>query len=292
MAATRTPAEVSQGMIAEAAAAFARAGVKNCRLDAEAMLAEAARTTRAAVLAGLVAIDASAAKRYAAMVRRRVRREPLAYIFGRKEFYSLEFEVSPAVLVPRPETEAIVSAALQIIGHRLGTRLLDIGTGSGAIALAIAVNASAVRVVATDDSRAALEIAQRNAVRLGVAARVQFRLADCFEAGDDSGPLGRFDLIVANPPYVKDGEIGQLEPEISRYEPRGALAGGDDGLDFYRRIAPGLPFHLERSGTVIFEIGANQSAAVVEIFRRNGATSIRVATDLGGLPRVVIAHFG
>ena len=271
---------------------LARAGIETCRLEAEAMLAEAVGTTRAAVVAGLVPIDAPAREWYMSMVKWRARREPLAYILGRKEFYSLEFEVSPAVLVPRPETEAVVDAALEVAALRPNVRLLDIGTGSGAIALAVAANASQVEGVATDNSSAALRVAEGNAMRLGVAGRVELRLADCFEARDGGDPVGRFDVIVSNPPYVPDSEIDQLEPEISLYEPRCALAGGADGLAFYRRVAAGLNSHLRHDGVAILEIGMNQSAAVGDILRRHGAVKVAVAADLAGLPRVVIAHFG
>jgi release factor glutamine methyltransferase len=284
-------AELTQRLIAEAAAVLAGAGIETSRLEAETMLAEAAGGTRAALVAGLAPIDATARVRYASMVKRRAKREPLAYILGRREFYSLEFEVSPAVLVPRPETEGLVDAALEAVGSRQNVRVLDIGTGSGAIALAVAANASQAEVVATDNSSAALRVAERNMMRLGVAGRVQLRLADCFEARDGGDPFGRFDIVVSNPPYVPDSEFDQLEPEIRLYEPRCALEGGADGLAFYRRMAAGLNSHLRRDGVAILEIGANQSAAVTDILRRNGAVSVIVATDLAGLPRVVIAHF-
>jgi release factor glutamine methyltransferase len=285
-------AETTQRLIDEAAAELARADIETSRLEAEAMLAQAAGTTRAAVVAGLAPIDATVHERYTSMVKRRAKREPLAYILGRKEFYSLELEVSPAVLVPRPETEAVVDAALEIAASRQHVTLLDIGTGSGAIALAVAANANQVEVVATDNSSAALRVAERNAMRLGVAGRVQLCLADCFEARDSGHPLGRFEVIVSNPPYVPDSEIDQLEPEIRLYEPRCALAGGVDGLAFYRRVAAGLNSHLRHGGVAILEIGANQSAAVADILRRHGAVKLTVAADLAGLPRVVIAHFG
>jgi release factor glutamine methyltransferase len=165
----------------------------------------------------------------------------------------------------------------------------DLGTGSGAIALAIAANASAVEITAMDISPEALQIARQNADRLGLAPRVKFRIADCFEPLDEMGPPGRFDLIVSNPPYVRENEVAGLAPEISQYEPRIALAGGYDGLDFYRRIAAGLTNHLEKGGSVIVEIGADQSDAVTAMARHEGANETRIAHDLAGLPRVVIA---
>ena len=275
----------------EAAAKLASAGVEDPRLEAETMLATACHNSRAAVISGLAEISDGARERYLAMIARRMRREPLAYIVGHKEFYSLEFEVTPAVLVPRPETETVVSAALEFIQDRENPCVCDLGTGSGAMALAIAANASAVLLTATDTSAEALAIARRNAVRFSFASRVRFRLADCFEPGDSMGSLGRFDLIVSNPPYISDDEIPSLAPEISRYEPRAALAGGQDGLALYRRLAPALTDHLEKSGAVILEIGANQLTGVGEILRNAGAISIKVIPDLGGHPRVVVAHF-
>jgi release factor glutamine methyltransferase len=281
----------SRQLISEAVAALRAAGIENPGLDAEVMLAAATHNSRAAVVAGLGDLDDSVRACYTAMISRRAHREPLAYILGCKEFYSLEFEVTPAVLIPRPETETVVNAALEFITAHGSVRVLDIGTGSGAIALAIAANALAAQVLATDISVEALAIAQHNAVRLQLGAQVRFRLADCFEPMDDLGQLGRVDLIVSNPPYIEDGEIARLAPEIRRYEPRAALAGGYDGLDFYRRIAPALAAHLDRSGAAIFEIGWRQSTAVAEILRNASAINIKVIADLAGLLRVVVAYF-
>jgi release factor glutamine methyltransferase len=278
-------------LITEGTAQLASAGIENPRLDAEIMLATACHSSRAAVISGLVEIDHFARERYVAMLERRTRREPLAYILGHKEFYSLEFEVAPAVLIPRPETETVVAAALEFLQNCANARVCDVGTGSGAIALAIAANAPAAQLTAMDISAEALVIARRNAARLELASRVRFRLADCFEPLDKMEPLGRFDLIISNPPYISDDQIAGLAPEICRYEPRAALAGGRDGLEFYRRIALALTDHLEKNGAAIVEIGAGQSAAVSEIMRNAGATSTKVVPDLAGLPRLVAAHF-
>jgi release factor glutamine methyltransferase len=278
-------------LIAEAATELASAGIENPRLDAETMLAQACHSSRVAVISGLAEINDLARERYAAMITRRMRREPLAYILGYKEFYSLEFEVTPAVLIPRPETETVVSAALEFIQDRAHARVCDLGTGSGAIALAIAANAPAAQLTATDISAEALAVARRNAARLELASRVRFRFADCFKPIDRIGPLGRFDLIVSNPPYISDDQIAGLAPEICRYEPRAALAGGADGLELYRRVAPALRDHLEKHGSAIMEIGAEQLAAVAEIMRKAGATSIKDVRDLAGVPRVVVARF-
>jgi release factor glutamine methyltransferase len=278
-------------LIAEGATQLASAGIEYPRFDAEIMLAAACHSSRAAVISGLAEINHIARERYAAMIERRTRREPLAYILGHKEFYSLEFEVAPAVLIPRPETETVVSVALEFIQNCANARVCDLGTGSGAIALAIAANAPAARLTATDVSAEALAIARRNAARLELDSRVHFRLADCFEPFDGRGPLGRFDLIVSNPPYICDDHIPDLAPEICGYEPRVALAGGHDGLELYRRIARALTDHLEQNGAAIVEIGSGHSAAVTETMRNAGATRIKVVRDLAGIPRVVVAHF-
>jgi release factor glutamine methyltransferase len=278
-------------LIAQAASTLGGEGIENPLLDAEVMLADVLHCSRAELISGLATIDDAARERYTKMVSRRARREPLAYILGRKEFYSLEFEVTPAVLIPRPETETVVGAALEFTKGHPDARILDIGTGSGTIALTIAANAPSVQLTATDSSAEALAVARHNAARLRLATQVRFRLADCFEPLDSAGELGRFALIVCNPPYIRDGDIAGLAPEIRHYEPRTALAGGADGMDFYRRIARELRVHLEMNGVTIFEIGADLSAGVIEIMREAGATSVGTIPDLAGLPRFVIANF-
>jgi release factor glutamine methyltransferase len=278
-------------LLADAVAQLVSAGVQNPRLDAETMLAAACHCSRAAVICGLARIDDAAHERFAAMVARRKQREPLAYILGHKEFYSLQFDVTPAVLIPRPETETVVSTSLEFVQRHPNLLLCDLGTGSGAAGLAIAANAPGVRVTATDISDAALAVAAHNAARLGLAERVQFRRADCFAPLDKLGPLGRFELIISNPPYIAADEFARLAPEISRYEPRMALAGGHDGLEVYRRMAASLTDHLNQNGAAIVEVGAAQSEAVTEIMRGAGAGSIRMICDLAGLPRIVVARF-
>jgi release factor glutamine methyltransferase len=278
-------------LIARGAAELASAGVEDSRLEAEIILAAACASSRPAVICGLAKIDHSARERFASMIERRRRREPLAYILGHKEFYSLDFEVTPAVLIPRPETEMVVAAALDFISTRPKLSVCDIGTGSGAVALAIAANAPGARLTAADISSQALVIAQRNAVRLELASRIRFRHADCFDPIDNMGALGRFDLIVSNPPYIRTDQVTRLAPEVSRFEPHIALCGGHHGLALYRRLAGRLAEHLAHGGSAIVEIGAEQSEAVTEIMHRAGAISTKVMCDLAGLPRVVVAKF-
>jgi release factor glutamine methyltransferase len=280
------------GIVDAAARTLAQAQVENPRLDAELLIVEAAGATRANLFAGSIELDDETQRRFEALVRRRAAREPLAYIVGHKEFYSLEFEVTPAVLVPRPETEAIVDLALKFAAERRNCRLLDIGTGCGAIALAVASNAPGVRVVATDISTDALAIAHRNAVRLGLESGMRFVHADCWGTLDGGEPLGWFDIVVSNPPYVCDSEIARLEPEIRNFEPRVALDGGPDGLESYRRIVAGLGDHLVDGGVVILEVGQEQADSVAPMLQAAGCVDVSVLNDLSGIPRAVHAIRG
>ena len=265
------------------------AGIDTARLDAEVLLAEAAGISRIEILTGTSVLSAEALNRFESMVARRAAREPLAYIVGRKEFFSLDFEVTPAVLIPRPETEFLVSAALEAIAGKPGARVLDIGTGSGAIAIAIAINAPGAVVTATDISADALAVARRNARRHGVNDRMRCALADVYDTRDGEAPPGIFDLIVSNPPYVGANSVAQLAPEILMHEPRVALSDDGDGLEFYRRIARGARSHLSADAQLMVEAGAGQDRAIVEIFERAGLAPLGVINDLAGIPRVVKA---
>jgi release factor glutamine methyltransferase len=266
------------------------AGVDSPRLDAELLFAFAAGVTREALFATAIVLDDALRDRYAILIGLRASRKPLAYIVGGREFYSLKFEVSPEVLIPRPETELLVAAALEVVASRPAASVLDLGTGSGAIALAIAANAPHVHVTATDVSASALAIAARNATRHALDTRVEFRLADCWEVLDGGDALGHFDLIVANPPYVRNDEIALLAPEIRAFEPRLALAGGPDGLDFYRRITDGVRRHLAPDGTVIVEVGEGQAGDVATFFRARGFDNIALLKDFANIQRVIRVH--
>ena len=222
------------------------------------------------------------------MVARRAAREPLAYIVGRREFYSLELAVRPGVLVPRPETETLVEAALDFLRRRPQAAVLDLATGSGAIAIAIAMHAPGARMVASDVSKVSLEVAAENARRHGCADRIALRTGDCWAALEES--RAPFDLIVSNPPYVSDQELRTLAPEVRDFEPRVALAGGRDGLEFYRRIAGGLPRWLAGGGEVMLEVGAGQAEAVETMMRGAGCAPRSRVRDLAGVERVVRAQ--
>jgi len=253
------------------------------------LMAEAAGVTREAVVTGSIDLSPAILKKFDAMVARREEREPIAYIIGRKEFYSLDFEVTPAVLIPRPETEFVVSAALECIAGKANARVLDIGTGSGAIAVAIAVNAPSAQVTAVDISPDALAVASRNAERHHVQ-RVTFRRADCFGILDGGAALGKFDAIVSNPPYLDDAEITALEPDVRHYEPRVALSGGVGGLRVLRRIASGARAHLEADGELIMEMGAGHAGDVVRIIVHAGLKVVDVINDFAGQMRVARAR--
>jgi release factor glutamine methyltransferase len=275
--------------IDQAARRLADAGVESSRLDAELLLAAAAGVSREAAVTGSIELSPALLNKFESMIARRERREPIAYILGHKEFYSLDFEVTPAVLIPRPETEFVVSAALECIAGKANARVLDIGTGSGAIAIAIAVNAPNVRVVGVDISAEALEVASRNVRRHRVEDRVILRRADCFNMLDGGAALGLFDAIVSNPPYLDDAEIAALEPDVRRYEPRVALGGGVGGLRVLRRIASGASAHLEAGGELIMEMGTGHAGDVVGIIERAGLRVVDVINDLAGHQRVARA---
>jgi len=283
-------ATILKVLLEEASERLRAAGVDSPRLDAELLLAFAAGVTREALFANSIVIDDALRDRYATLIAQRASRMPLAYIVGRREFYSMELEVSPEVLIPRSETEVLVTAALDVVASRPVARVLDLATGSGAIALAIAANAPNARVTATDVSAPALAIAARNAIHHGFDRRVEFRLADCWEVLDDGDALGSFDLIVANPPYVRNDEISSLVPEIRGFEPHLALAGGPDGLDFYRRIIDGAREHLAPDGTVMVEVGEGQAGDVATFFRARGYDNLALLKDFANIQRVVTGH--
>jgi release factor glutamine methyltransferase len=271
---------------------FALAGIDSGMTDARALIGAALRLSRAQLLAQsdrllepreIAAIDALAA--------RRMKREPVSRILGRKEFWSLMLDVTPDVLVPRPDTETLIEAALDYVvrgGLRLEPlRILDIGTGTGALMLALLQELPNARGVATDVSVAALHVARGNAERLKLASRCSFvacNLAD--------GVQGRFDLIVSNPPYIARGAIALLDPEVRDFDPRLALDGGADGLDADRAIAASVPPLLAPGGRLIMELGVGQAPPVTALFEAAKFIVLSVRNDLGGIARALIAKIG
>lgn len=261
---------------------FAGKGIENGRLDAELLLAEILKLNRIGLYLNFdrpVQSDELAAFR--ALIERRARREPIAYILGRCEFWSLTFKVGPEVLIPRGDTETLVEAALKVLPPD-GT-LLDVGVGSGAIALALAHERPDLSVEGIDLSPAALAIAAENAQALGVAARVTLRQGDLFALAGSR----QYDVIVSNPPYIAVGEKATLMPEVRDFEPALALFAGEDGLDCYLALIPAAKELLKGSGTLLVEVGAGQAAAVAELFAVAGYTEIFTHRDLAGIERVV-----
>ncbi len=281
----------------EAAHRLRAAGVsRSPRLDAELLLARALGVTRTTLLREPDReLAGDEAAEYEGLLRRRLAREPVAYILGRRAFRTIDLEVTPDVLIPRPETETLVDVALEALaampiagpdpeGEPLA---LDVGTGSGCVALALAAEDPFVRLVATDIEPGALAVARRNAARLGLARRVEFVLSDLFA---DVGERP-FDLIVSNPPYIPADEYVALEPNVRDHEPRRALYGGEDGLDVYRRLVPGAALLLRPGGTLALEVGSGQADAVAAIVGAAGAYETPGRRDdLSGVSRVVFAR--
>ncbi|MBQ0749523.1 MAG: peptide chain release factor N(5)-glutamine methyltransferase [Roseovarius sp.] len=264
----------------EAARRLEAAGIDGSAGDARALLAEAVGIARDRLTLHLGEdLEPGAAVRFAALIARRAAREPVAKILGRRVFWGREFEVTADVLDPRPETECLIAEALA--GPKPLT-LLDLGTGSGILAVTLLAEWPEVRGVATDLSDAALAVAARNAARAGVAARLDVIRADWF-----AGVTGLFDLIVSNPPYIGVDEMAGLMPEVRDHDPRLALTDEADGLAAYRAIAGGAGAHLRPGGRLMVEIGWRQGAAVADILRAAGFEAVAVLPDLEGRDRVV-----
>ena len=268
---------------------FRQAGIDSGEADARLLMAFALGVDRAELIAnGGRALTLEQAEAIDALAARRLRREPVARIFGHKEFWNLSLQLGPAVLVPRPETETVVEAALDAVARdarpMTQLRILDIGTGSGALLLALLSELPNAVGTATDISAAALDVARANAERSGLAGRCTFIACDIA-----AGVPGPFDLIVSNPPYVVHGEIASLAPEVRDYDPALALDGGADGLDGYRAIAAQARGLLAPGGKLIVELGAGQEAAVRALFTNAGLTAAAVLNDLAGIPRALTA---
>jgi len=261
------------------------AAIESPRLEARLLLAHAMgcriedllRDPRAPVSPG-------AARAFAAMLRRRLDHAPLAHLTGRREFWSLSFAVSPATLIPRPDSEALIEAATEAFPDRGRVRrILDLGTGTGCLLLAALTEFPAATGVGTDRVPAAAALARENARRLGLSARARFLVADWAE------PIAsRFDLVLSNPPYIESAAIPGLMPEVSRHEPVSALDGGADGLAAYRILTTVLRGLLAPGGRVVLELGQGQRQAVEALARTHGLQPLGCRTDLGGVERALI----
>lgn len=263
-------------------------GVESPRLEAQILLSHVMNVPKIELVARSDEEPSAEEKaEFKALVKRRVERWPTAYLVGRKDFYLLSFEVTPAVLIPRPDTETLVEHALRFLKGKHAPRVLDLGTGSGCVAVSLAHQAKAATVTAVDLSPDAAAVAKRNADKHAVADRVSVLTGDLF------APLptgAAFDLIVSNPPYVTPGELAELAPEVRDHEPRLALDGGPDGLAFYRRIAAECGKWLPPGGAVMVEIGWTQEPAVRALFEARPELAVGPSVkDLGGRFRVVSA---
>jgi release factor glutamine methyltransferase len=263
---------------------FREHGIASARLDAEVLLAHVLDMSRLQLyLAFDQPVCADDRATYRELVRRRAKqRVPVAYLTGRREFWSLDFEVTPDVLIPRPETEALLRAALALAP----VRVAEVGVGSGCLVAALARELPGSRIVGVDVSEPALKLARRNLERLGLAQRVELVCGDLL-----SEVAGPFDLILSNPPYIPGEELDGLAPEL-QHEPRVALDGGPDGLEVIRRLAAQAPARLARPGHLALEVGAGQAAEVAELLQLSGADSVELQRDLGGVERVALARFG
>ena len=266
---------------------FASKGLENARLQAELLLAAVLGVKRLDLYLQFERpLHRSEVDRYREYVRQRLRRVPVQYITGVAAFRHLELAVTPAVLIPRPETEVLVEVALELLPE--GGRVLDLCCGSGAVALSLAHEAAAAQVAAADVSAAALAAAKANGLRCGLAERVEWHCGDLFAP---LGSIAPFDLIAANPPYVRRRDLAQLAPEVRDYEPQLALDGGEDGLAYHRRIAQEAADFMRPGGYLLLEVGDGQSAAVADLLTRSERlTAVEVRPDLNQIPRVVVAQ--
>ena len=264
--------------------------VENPRLNAELLLAQCLGFSRETLYANLRReIQTEEKKALDELLRRRMAGEPLQYLLGHQEFWSVDLKVDPRVLIPRPETEVLVDQALSILATPSGRvpRVLDIGTGSGAIVIALTNEFVEIFAVATDISQEALQVAKENARKVGVGQRIRFVRGDLLHP---FRPLtgGVFDLILSNPPYICRSDIEELTREVKDHEPRLALDGGEDGLDFYRRMSRQVPSYLREGGWLLVEIGQGQGTEILTLFEQSGCFSApELVRDLSGIERVI-----
>lgn len=265
---------------------FAAAGIDTARLDARLLVAEVAGIAPDRVaLAPDTPLSLGQEVRLEQLAVRRERREPISHILGRRGFWTLELKVTADTLDPRGDTETLVEAVLARVADRSAPlRVMDFGTGTGAILLALLSELPNASGVAVDKSSAALAVARENAENHGLAGRVDFVLSDWAAAVEGSA-----DVVASNPPYIPDADIDRLEPEVATYEPRLALAGGADGLECYRALVPQMAALVVPGGVVAVEVGAGQAGDVVGIFRRAGLTVVALPRDLAGVERCVVA---
>lgn len=263
---------------------FKEKGVESPRLDAEVLLSHIVKCDRIHLYVNFDRpLMQDELNRYRTAVKLRAQRVPVAYILGEKEFMGHTFRVTEDVLIPRPDTEILVEEAIRLLADKPSVRIVDIGTGSGAIILSVLLDVEGATGVAVDLSEKALAVAQSNSERLGVGDRVELRHGDLYApiAGE------KYDMIVSNPPYIPVCDMQMLSPEVHK-EPEMALVGGTDGLDFYRRLIDGAPSLLNEGGMVLFEVGIHQAQEVARLGRERGFSETRILNDYAGIERVVV----
>jgi release factor glutamine methyltransferase len=269
----------------EASRRLAAAGVASAHIDARLLVGRALGVGPEVVVAHPERqLEPAARRTIEGLLARRAAREPMSHILGAREFWGLDFAVSGDVLDPRPDSETVVGAALVQVGRRdRPLRMLDFGTGSGCLLLALLHELPAARGIGVDLSASAINVARVNAARLGLADRAAFAVGRWGE-----GLTGRFDLVVANPPYIRSGDLGGLAPEVARFEPRLALDGGADGLASYRALAPDIARLLAPGGAAVVEFGAGQAAEVGAIMAAAGLAVLAVVPDLADRARCAV----
>lgn len=268
---------------------LASKGSRSPRLDAEVLLAGVLGCSRIQLYVGFDrGLSDAEVDSYREAVMRRGRREPVAYITGRKEFMGRDFSVGRGVLVPRPETELLAEKAIEALVGSECANAAEICCGTGAAGITVALEVPGIRMFLSDISDDALETASKNVMKHGLKDRVSVLRGDLLAALPDE-LKGKLDLVMANPPYIRTGDIDALEPEVSEHEPRMALDGGSDGLLFYRRIAPEAALWLKQGGTVLMEVGYDQAGEVSGMLGACGFGSITSHKDLQGYDRVVVA---
>lgn len=275
-------------LINEAGKMIADAGIEECRFEAELLMAVTLGVSRFDILINQdMEISEEQKKFFFELVKRRVNREPSAYIMGYKEFMGLNFKVRPGILIPRPDTEILVETIIDTVKKAGFKTSAEIGIGSGCISISLA-KYTELECYGTDISSVAVKTARENAELNGAADRTNFYEGDIFVGL----PNMKFDIVVSNPPYIKKKDMESLMPDVRDYEPHTALCGGDDGLDFYRKITEDAVGKINRGGYIFYEIGYDEAEDVSDILRQNGFEDINVIKDLGGLDRVVSARKG
>jgi len=276
--------ETRRGLLKQAGERLAAGGIETAALDARLLFQAASDLRHEDIVAEPdLMVPPDVAARFSTLIERRCEFEPVSRILGTREFYGRSFRVTPDVLDPRADTETLIGAVLGLVEGKGPLRILDLGTGSGAIAVTLLAELPGATAVASDLSAAALQVAKGNAEALGVADRASFVQANWFE-----GIGGKFDLIVSNPPYIPLGDIAGLAPDVREFDPARALDGGPDGLEAYRRLAAGARGHLAPSGSVVLEIGAGQENSVNELFTGQGFARKSCHFDLAGHIRCLV----